>query len=79
MGAMHSGPNPGGDPPVNAALGPSWWYGIGPFMEQQCWYDSIDVNAECGGPAKHQFCANDIGTRNDQPGSPGYREQLQGR
>jgi len=31
MGAMHSGANPGGDPPVNAALGPSWWFGIAPF------------------------------------------------
>ena len=41
MGAMHSGPNPGGDPPVNAALGPSWWFGIAPFMEQRNVYDCV--------------------------------------
>jgi hypothetical protein len=32
MGAMHAGPNPGGDPPVTAALGPSWWFGILPLL-----------------------------------------------
>jgi hypothetical protein len=31
MGALHSGPNPGGDPPVTARLGPSWWFGILPL------------------------------------------------
>jgi len=35
MGSMHSGPNPGGDPPVTAALGPAWWFGILPFMDQR--------------------------------------------
>jgi len=35
MGAMHAGPNPGGDPPVTAALGPSWWFGLLPLMDQR--------------------------------------------
>ena len=60
MGAMHSGPNFGGDPPVHAALGPSWWYGIGPFMEQGSWYDCMESSQMPGGPVKHQFCANDM-------------------
>ena len=71
MGAMHSGPNPGGDPPVNAALGPSWWYGIGPFIEQQSWYDCIYETQRCGGPANHQFSANDIGPEMNKPVPPG--------
>ena len=35
MGAMHAGPNPGGDPPVTAALGPAWWFGLLPLMDQR--------------------------------------------
>ena len=35
MGAMHSGPNPGGNPPITAGLGPSWWFGILPLMDQR--------------------------------------------
>ena len=34
MGAMHSGAIPGGDPPVTARLGPSWWFGLLPPMDQ---------------------------------------------
>jgi type II secretory pathway pseudopilin PulG len=60
MGAMHSGINPGGAPPVNAALGPSWWFGIGPITEQNNWYDQILGTQRPGGPAKHQFCADDM-------------------
>jgi prepilin-type N-terminal cleavage/methylation domain-containing protein len=60
MGAMHSGPNPGGGPPINAALGPSWWFGIAPFTEQRNAYDRVQSTQIPGGPVKHQFCANDM-------------------
>ena len=60
MGAMHSGANPGGDPPVNAALGPSWWFGIAPFMEQRNVYDRVQSTQIPGGPARHEFCARDM-------------------
>ncbi len=43
MGAMHAGLNPGGEPPVEAVLGPSWWFGILPLMDQH------------GGPQVHGF------------------------
>ena len=26
MGAMHAGVSPGGDPPIDVTLGPSWWF-----------------------------------------------------
>jgi type II secretory pathway pseudopilin PulG len=60
MGAMHSGANPGGDPPVNAALGPSWWFGIAPFMEQRNVYDRVQSTQIPGGPVRHEFCAGDM-------------------
>ena len=60
MGAMHSGANPGGDPPVNAALGPSWWFGIAPFMEQRNVYDRIQSTQIPGGLVRHEFCARDM-------------------
>jgi prepilin-type N-terminal cleavage/methylation domain-containing protein len=60
MGAMHSGANPGGDPPVNAALGPSWWFGIAPFMEQRNVYDRVQSTQIPGGPVRHEFCARDM-------------------
>jgi prepilin-type processing-associated H-X9-DG protein len=59
MGAMHSGPNPGGTPPINAALGPSWWCGLLPLLE--CSYTfEVERTQEPGGPARNQFCANDM-------------------
>lgn len=60
MGAMHSGLAPDGDPPINGALGPSWWYGINPFMEQSTVYIKLSSTQRPGGPAKHEFCANDM-------------------
>lgn len=60
MGAMHSGPNPGGDPPIRAGLGPSWWYGTGPFMECRNWYDRVQATQRSGGPVSLEFCANDM-------------------
>ncbi len=60
MGAMHAGPNPGGDRPVNAALGPSWWYGTLIYMQERVIYDPIAQTQQSGGTAKHQFCANDM-------------------
>ena len=47
MGAMHAGPHPGGEPPHHAALGPSWWFGIAPFMEQR----KSEPEAGAGSPA----------------------------
>ncbi|MCY2987122.1 MAG: DUF1559 domain-containing protein [Planctomycetota bacterium] len=60
MGAMHSGANPGGDPPITAALGPSWWFGILPFTEGRNIYDKITITQRQDGPAKHEFCADDM-------------------
>ena len=58
MGAMHSGPNPGGDPPINAALGPSWWYGIQPFTQCCSLYDRIARTQRPGASAENKFCAD---------------------
>jgi len=60
MGAMHAGLNPGGAPPIHAALGPSWWYSIGPFLEQRSWYDRVQTTRVPGGLANVQFCAQDM-------------------
>jgi hypothetical protein len=60
MGAMHAGPHPGGEPPHLAALGPSWWFGIAPFMEQRHVYDCIQTTQLPGGPVRHEFCAQDM-------------------
>ena len=67
-GAMHAGPNPGGEPPVTAALGPSWWFGIMPFMDQQGphyedqkgVYQKIVESQRPGQDARYEFCADDI-------------------
>lgn len=61
MGAMHSGLSAGGDPPVNAPLGPSWWLGSLPFnCGDRRIFDEIVETQEPGGPARHQFCADDM-------------------
>ncbi len=60
MGAMHSGENTGGEPPLTAQLGPSWCLGILPFMEFNIYYDRIMVSQHAGGPQRHQFCADDM-------------------
>jgi hypothetical protein len=59
MGAMHSGLNPGGDPPVVALLGPSWWFGQIPFAEQRNTYDDILRSQRPGGGKRYTFCADD--------------------
>ena len=60
MGAMHSGLNPGGDPPITAALGPSWWFGALPFTEQCPLFDLISSSQRPGVAGKHEFCADDM-------------------
>ena len=60
MGTMHSGLASEGKPPINEALGPSWWFGTIPFMESGNVYDWISVMQRPGGPVKHEFCANDM-------------------
>jgi prepilin-type processing-associated H-X9-DG protein len=60
MGAMHAGMNPGGDPPVEARLGPSWYYGIEPFLEDRGHYSKIPLTQVAGGPERNGFCANDM-------------------
>ncbi len=69
MGAMHSGPNPGGEPPITAGLGPSWWFGIMPFVEPSSdsdaeldkqVYADIVASQRPGGDAHYEFCADDI-------------------
>ena len=60
MGAMHSGLNPGRDPPRVAKLGPSWWYSVGPFLEQRNWYSRVQATRVPGGPTNVQFCAADM-------------------
>jgi len=60
MGAMHSGLTPEGDPPINGALGPSWCYGMLPYMESYSLYDMLRATQSPGGPTKCEFCANDM-------------------
>jgi hypothetical protein len=63
MGAMssglHWGPDPAGASAMTASLGPSWWYGIIDFIEERGW-NKIAATQDPGGPAKHQFCADDM-------------------
>jgi hypothetical protein len=60
MGAMHSGPKPGGDPPIQGSLGPSWWFSQLPFYESSPLYDQISVALQSGSPVAPEFCANDM-------------------
>ncbi|MBC8876584.1 MAG: DUF1559 domain-containing protein [Planctomycetes bacterium] len=60
MGVMHSGLAPGGDPPINGALGPSWWYGTIPFLVSNSLYDKLSATQRPGGPIRPEFCANDM-------------------
>ncbi len=60
MGAMHAGPNPGGDPPINAALGTSWWFGLLPFAEQSNIYEDIITSQRSGNGVQYEYCADDI-------------------
>jgi hypothetical protein len=41
MGAVHSGRNHGGDPPTRVRLGPSWWFGVQPYMGQCSLFDRM--------------------------------------
>jgi hypothetical protein len=60
MGAMHAGPSPGGGPPLDATLGPSWWFGVLPFLEHRVIHDQIMQTQRPGGPERHEFCADDM-------------------
>jgi prepilin-type N-terminal cleavage/methylation domain-containing protein len=55
MGAVHWGPRN-----TNARYGPSWQFGILPFMEQRNIYDKIQAMNRGGGPAENAAVANDI-------------------
>lgn len=59
-GAMHAGPKPEGPPPIEASLGPSWWYGVTPFLSNFLWDDNLSETQAPGGPVQHEFCANDL-------------------
>jgi hypothetical protein len=65
MGAMHSGPNPGGAPPIEAGLGPSWWFSQLPFYESSPLYDQIITASRSSGPVTPQFCADDMKASGD--------------
>jgi hypothetical protein len=61
MGVRHAGLAPGGDPPIEAALGPSWWYAIVPFVQSTGrLYDRMAATQRPGGPAGTEFTANDM-------------------
>jgi hypothetical protein len=60
MGAMQAGPSPGGGPPLDATLGPSWWFGVLPFLEHRVIHDQIMQTQRPGGPERHEFCADDM-------------------
>ncbi len=62
MGAMHAGVHPQGEPPNDARLGPSWWYGILPFVIQSGIYDGIQRSQKESGAAQYGFCADDMVT-----------------
>lgn len=52
MGAMHTGMRPNASQGITGSpcLGPSWQYGILPFMEQRNIYDKIANTIRAGGP-----------------------------
>ncbi len=60
MGAMHAGLNPGESNPDTASLGPSWWYGIQPFVQCCSLYDRIRASQRPGVPDRYEFCADDL-------------------
>jgi hypothetical protein len=60
MGAMHSGVPVDGDPTPDALLGPSWYYGILPFMESRPDYDFIQRTRRANYPVRLEFCAADM-------------------
>jgi hypothetical protein len=63
MGAVHSGPNRGGDPPITAALGPSWWFAVIPYADQGVVsriYAQIATSQLPGAGTRMTFCADDI-------------------
>jgi len=60
MGAMHAGVSPGGDPPIDGTLGPSWWFGVLPFAENRVIHDQIMQTQRPGGPERQAFCADDM-------------------
>ncbi len=60
MGAMHSGPNPGGTPPVTAALGPSWYFGSVPYYCEGHFFELIRKTQSPGTTKNPQFCADDM-------------------
>ena len=59
-GVLHTGISSGGDPLVDAALGPSWWFGLMPFMESRPWYDRMSATQRRGSPPDVEFCADDM-------------------
>ncbi len=60
MGAMHVGPRMDEDSPNDSRLGPSWWYGILPYMEQRDVYIAISATQQSGRPGGNEFCARDM-------------------
>ena len=71
MGVMHGGGQFGYPPPFNSNngpnIGPSWQYGILPFMEQRNIYDKVLQCIRPGGGVTN-FCANDANAA--IPGQP---------
>jgi hypothetical protein len=60
MGAMHSGTAADGDPASDAMLGPSWYYGIFPFMESSRVFGLIRETQRADYPVRLEFCADDM-------------------
>jgi len=61
MGAMHAGPPVTGKPFNDSKLGPSWWFGIIPYIHQTNLYDQILVKTQQAGcPSNYEFCARDM-------------------
>jgi hypothetical protein len=75
MGAMHSGANPGGEPPIVGGLGPSWCYGIMQCIDSNLIYDSIANTQRLGAEPNIQFCAQDI---NAEFARRGWRRKVSG-
>jgi len=47
-GALHSGMAAEGAPPINAGLGPSWWYGLIPFQQKGTLGDQLWLAQRAG-------------------------------
>jgi type II secretory pathway pseudopilin PulG len=69
MGARHAGSD------TAPKLGPSWWYGALPFMEQRNIYEKIAATQQPGSPG-YAFCADPLDATAGTPNVSGTNGEL---